>query len=67
MYVGCQTPHPLELSTNYKGKHGKGGGRKGRENREEIEKTREIIVAEDRLRIQFIFHSSILILDSSFS
>ena len=44
------TPHPLELSTNYKDKHGKEGGRKSREKRnEEIEKPGEIIVAQNML------------------
>ena len=42
----------LKLSTNYKDKHRKGEGEKSREKREEIEKTGEIIVAEDRLRCE---------------
>ena len=48
MYCGCETPHPLELSTNYKDKHGK-----GREKREqELKKTGEILLTEDRLRCE---------------
>ena len=35
MYCGVTNTYSLELPTNYRDKHGKGGGRKSREKREE--------------------------------